>query len=406
MAAYVFCLTTSGGVPIFARNKIGLKSLPFPVIGSLNGVHMFANSHDVQLVSTVTDDSKILWKSFHDSVTLIVVSEDDNADDCHLTNLLTYVFNIMVLLLGMDDVTNIRNVERFKKDVRVCFPLIDRLIEQGELLTFGDLVNAVDTIAAPENAVLQNFLDAFAECADSPYGCVLVQGKIAVATRKWWGLSARELVLLPLLVSSLSSCSSRDVPVFLPNASPTVPHRLMTFQLTKGIEVCVLCGPSPSLTDLEEEVGRFWRTSYDLLRSVLQLHPANFPHTIPLDTNLLGFLLVNTETNQCLCTISPHGSDDDSLEDHERRHILRSYYKHVVGNFFSSKVEGSEKGPSEFTHVAMDTYLTTDTHKCYAMLSPPHQIYALYRPNIPTFAMRSITEKALLALTKDKSVQL
>ena len=36
----------------------------------------------------------------------------------------------------------------------------------------------------------------------------------------------------------------------------------------------------------------------------------------------------------------------------------------------------------------MDTYLTTDTHKCYAMLSPPHQIYTLYRPSIPTFAMR------------------
>jgi len=27
MAAYIFCLTTSGGVPIFARNKIGLKSV-------------------------------------------------------------------------------------------------------------------------------------------------------------------------------------------------------------------------------------------------------------------------------------------------------------------------------------------------------------------------------------------
>lgn len=35
---------------------------------------------------------------------------------------------------------------------------------------------------------------------------------------------------------------------------------------------------------------------------------------------------------------------DETLEVHERRHILRSYYKHVVGNFFSSKVEGSEKG--------------------------------------------------------------
>ena len=45
-------------------------------------------------------------------------------------------------------------------------------------------------------------------------------------------------------------------------------------------------------------------------------------------------------------------------------------------------------GPADFTHSAMDTYITTDTHKCYAMLSPPHQIYVLYNTDIPTFAMR------------------
>ncbi|XP_052269718.1 protein fuzzy homolog isoform X2 [Dreissena polymorpha] len=367
---------------------------------------MFANSHDVQLVSTVTDDSKIVWKSFYDSVTLIAVAEDDHADDCHMMNFIGYVLSIMVLLLGREDVKAIKNVERFKKDVRVCFPMIDRLIERCDLLTFGDTVNAVDTIASSENTVLQSFLDAFADCAASPYGCLMVHGKVAVATRKWWSLTSEELVLLSMLVSSLTQCSSRDIPVFLPNLSPEVPHRLMTFQLTRNVEVCVLCGPSPGLTELEEEVGRFWRASYDLLRSILLVHPTNFSISSTLDTSLLGFVLVNTETNRCLCSIFPHGNDDDPLEEHERRHILRSYYKHVVGNFFSSKVEGSGKGPSEFTHVAMDTYLTTDTHKCYAMLSPPHQIYALYKPSIPTFAMRSITEKTLFALIKDKGVQL
>ena len=38
---------------------------------------------------------------------------------------------------------------------QVCFPLIDRFLEDHDLLTFGDLVNAVDVIAAPENSVLQ-----------------------------------------------------------------------------------------------------------------------------------------------------------------------------------------------------------------------------------------------------------
>ncbi len=35
---------------------------------------------------------------------------------------------------------------------------------------------------------------------------------------------------------------------------PQVPHRLLTFQLIPGVEVCVICGPSPPLSDLEREV--------------------------------------------------------------------------------------------------------------------------------------------------------
>ena len=57
--------------------------------------------------------------SYDCSLTLIVIAEDDNADDCHLGNVLSYVFDAMVMLLGFDEVTNIKNVERFKKDVRV-----------------------------------------------------------------------------------------------------------------------------------------------------------------------------------------------------------------------------------------------------------------------------------------------
>ena len=33
-----------------------------------------------------------------------------------------------------------------------------------------------------------------------------------------------------------------------------MPHRLLTFQLIRGVEVCVICGPTPSVTDLQNEV--------------------------------------------------------------------------------------------------------------------------------------------------------
>lgn len=40
--------------------------LPFSVIGSLNGVHMFGQNLDVQLTSARTEDTIVVWKSFHD----------------------------------------------------------------------------------------------------------------------------------------------------------------------------------------------------------------------------------------------------------------------------------------------------------------------------------------------------
>lgn len=40
--------------------------LPFSVIGSLNGVHMFGQNLEVQLTSARTEDTTVVWKSFHD----------------------------------------------------------------------------------------------------------------------------------------------------------------------------------------------------------------------------------------------------------------------------------------------------------------------------------------------------
>ena len=80
-------------------------------------------------------------------------------------------------------------------------------------------MNALNTTT---DCCSQNYLDTFCEAATSPYGCLVVCNKVAVATKKWWQLSAIELVLLNMLTASLHSCASRDIPVFLPVTSPQV----------------------------------------------------------------------------------------------------------------------------------------------------------------------------------------
>lgn len=79
----------------------------------------------------------------------------------------------------------------------------------------------------------QNFLDAFCDAGETSFGCLMVYRKIAVATRRWWSLSATELVLLSMLATSATAsssssfssspkCISQDIPIFLPDESPTV----------------------------------------------------------------------------------------------------------------------------------------------------------------------------------------
>ncbi|CAB4041632.1 Hypothetical predicted protein, partial [Paramuricea clavata] len=94
MASYLVALTAEGGIPLFTRTKGDLPQLPFPVLGSLNGVHMFARNQNVQLVNTITQgDAKIVWKMFHNSVMLILVTSNDDSSDIHALSLLDLMFN-------------------------------------------------------------------------------------------------------------------------------------------------------------------------------------------------------------------------------------------------------------------------------------------------------------------------
>ncbi|XP_036359044.1 protein fuzzy homolog [Octopus sinensis] len=188
-----------------------------------------------------------------------------------------------------------------------------------------------------------------------------------------------------------------------------VPYRLLIFNLIKDVEVCLLCGSSPTLGKLEKEITRFWKPALDTLKSVRQVFPRNFQITSSIDPNILGFLLLNNETHRCLSTVSlvPEDSQDKpTLSRKERIEILRSFYHQIIGSFFASTVDQSNTDPSKLSHSATETYITTDTHKCYAIQSLPYQFFVLYNNDIPTYAMRNVTQKTLSILTKDKSIQI
>ncbi|XP_069013758.1 protein fuzzy homolog [Embiotoca jacksoni] len=418
----LLCLTASSGVPLFTRGA-SKQQLPFSVIGSLNGVHMFGGGQGVALSCCETEGGgKVVWRVFRDSVMLIAVSAGgarsgaggSKEREVRLQRLLENVWNCMVLVLGQDELANVRNVERLKRDLRSCFSLIDQLLEERQEGILGSLTHCADSLLPPNPALLQEAVDSFAQAADSEFGCLVVHGRIATATEKWWRLAPQEVVLLSALIRSLSASGSAscDYPVFLPQGSPTVAHRLLRFQLLPGADACVLCGPTPSLHGAETgPVGRFWSPLVETLRDCLAVGERCLPGSVSLRPDVLALLLINRETRRsvsCVRTSTCHShGESPPLSKARCWELLKLFYIFSTSRYFNQE-ETSCVSPEEraqrrntedfvlgFPHQPQQCYLVTEECKSFGLQTPQHQLFLLILPSVPTFALRTVTTQTL-----------
>ncbi|XP_044523053.1 protein fuzzy homolog isoform X3 [Gracilinanus agilis] len=380
-AVHLLCLAASSGVPLFCRSSRGgtpsRQQLPFSIIGSLNGVHMFGANLDVTLRSARTEDTTV------------------------------------VLLVGLEELTKIRNVERLKKDLRATYSLIDSLLLDSELV--GDLTQCVDCIAPPDGALLQEALAGIAEEVGSVFASLVARGRVVAATQGWWRLGAPESVLLPWLVGALPLQAARDYPVYLPHGSPTVPHRLLTLMLLPGLDLCMLCGPQPPLSQVEPQVlERWWQPVLEPLRACLALAPRGLPAGFPVHPDILGLLLLHLEQRRGLFTVELGGVEGPSPRS--RRRLLRSFYVLVTGTHFPPEAGSSEEkaeeqgGPSE---VPRACYVVSGaTAECLggrddpgaglrlvAVQAGPRRLLLLVSPRSPVHGLRGLATRTLHALT-------
>ncbi|XP_071768707.1 protein fuzzy homolog [Centroberyx gerrardi] len=422
----LLCLTASSGVPLFTRGAS--KQLPFSVIGSLNGVHMFGGGQGVLLSSCETErGGKVVWRVFQDSVMLIAVNGGQQAgggggsskeEELHLRRLLENVWNCMVLVLGQDELASVRNVERLKRDLRSCFGLIDQLLEERQEGILGNLTHCADCLLPPNPAALQEAVEGFTQAADSEFGCLMVHGRIAAATEKWWRLAPQEVVLLAALMRSLaaSGSASCDYPVFLPQGSPTVAHRLLRFQLLPGADVCVLCGPTPSLHRAESGlVGRLWSPMVETLRGCLAVGERCLPGSVSLRPDVLALLLINRETRRSVSCVRgfTHPPPSDSTLPSKARcwELLKLFYIFSTTRYFSqeetlcvSPEEKAQRVNTEdfalgFSHQPLQCYLVAEECKCFGLQTPQHQLFLLTPLSVPTFALRTVATQTLSAIT-------
>lgn len=131
-------------------------------------------------------------------------------------------------------------------------------------------------------------MESYTECVDSVYSCILIHGKIAVATESWWDLHPDEIKLLSLLATIENTTNSKDIPVFLPHKSPNVAYRFVAVMLIPNVQICCLCGPTPVLEEIEHSAAQCFKSTLEILESAVRCHPSNFPHSLDAEFGILG----------------------------------------------------------------------------------------------------------------------
>lgn len=90
------------------------------MIGSLNGIFTYGDNYGVKILSADSNEYKIVWKMYHSNLTLILIENVEPLDENIYFEKLNLLFDALVLLYGLDDLINIKNMEKFKREIRVC----------------------------------------------------------------------------------------------------------------------------------------------------------------------------------------------------------------------------------------------------------------------------------------------
>ena len=213
-----------------------------------------------------------------------------------------------------------------------------------------------------------------------------IYGRVAVATPSWWKLTSKEKILLSVFINALNeSTYSSDVPIFLPQTSPSVPFRLVTIHLLTGVEISMLCGPHPSITEIEKNSLQIWKPIVEILRLSEKTYPRNFPPAITIDSNILGFMLINISEEKFVMSMVMSKREPNSLSGSHRVNVLKTFYKQSVCVFLTLSEKYTLQ--TECT-LGLETYWCSEYHKCHALRQGLNIICILYGATVPCHTMR------------------
>ena len=305
------------GLPLLSR-ALGCPRPTLPHLGLLSAVHTAPGEHGHALQAMHSDGAQLAFLPRAASL-LVLVTSDVYASDTQLQRVLAAVYDMLTAHVGEAELAQANaRPERLRRVLRTASRAVDGLVGgpidgRGEPRPIGV---GLATQCTPVFGVRQKVrvglaaaLLEFADYTECEYVALTVDGQLAVATDDYARLDARDRAVLDALLAVATPATCRDMPLFLPDFSPDVPYRLLTFRLTHAVEVVMLCGPDQDVEEIQ--MGKikpiFGRP--DVLELIRECDSCarggrNVPRDVVVDAGITAFVAVHRTARQVLTYVS------------------------------------------------------------------------------------------------------
>eukprot|EP00191_Tetraselmis_sp_GSL018_P024914 CAMPEP_0177626940 /NCGR_PEP_ID=MMETSP0419_2-20121207/30934_1 /TAXON_ID=582737 /ORGANISM="Tetraselmis sp., Strain GSL018" /LENGTH=388 /DNA_ID=CAMNT_0019128053 /DNA_START=381 /DNA_END=1549 /DNA_ORIENTATION=- len=175
------------------------------------------------------------------------------------------------------------HVDDLKRTFKGSTVLIDFILgKERSWLALSLQVPEVSMVTEENSKTLRTALEAISldsACGDDPIAAAIAwQGSFVAGSTQWVLQDSEDLFLVQALVRCLPAATLRDIPVYLPNRDAEVPIRLLTTELSNGMELLMLVGQQPPLSEVPALVHRHLRPVHGVIKGVADticLPPSN-----------------------------------------------------------------------------------------------------------------------------------
>ena len=280
---------SSAGLPLLSSGSSSphLPPLPFATTGLTSALLSSCNSHDHPLTSLLTSDARISVLPCS-AVVLVLCSNQSQRSAESSLGLLRQLEDALVLLIGRAALEEQKAMERLKRKLRSCAPLLRCLLHATAQSSSSPLSVPVQVglpeaaerppASSPLSSLLDGLLTSLSTACSTQHVALYLGHRLLLPSSHFALLHpADQLALSSLLLCPPphppppafppSSFDLVDQPIFLCHSmvhgqrvEGRTAYRLLHQRLNPTLSAVLLCGPSPSTAEAQRAIDRVWAT--------------------------------------------------------------------------------------------------------------------------------------------------